>query len=173
VPVLTRIEHYIPTKNLVKDKTINIITTSVFQPKISIFLKKSSITSLNCLSESLGLDSLNTSKQYTCTYNLLSTRFNIRIQLYIYGNTIKTFPSLKAIYGSADWQEREIWELLGFNFHGHTDLRRLLLDYGFIGHPLRKDFPLEGLLQTTYNYITKTIIYEPVNMAQKFRNFPL
>jgi len=80
-------------------------------------------------------------------------------------------PSVAELYNSANWLEREIWDMFGVIFHGHPDNRRILSDYGFEGHPERKDFPLTGFVETKFNHDTKRIILQPVNFTQEFRYF--
>jgi len=84
---------------------------------------------------------------------------------------ITPVPTVSTVWSSANWSEREVWDLFGVYFVGHTDLRRILTDYGFKGHPLRKDFPLTGFVEKNYNDTVKACVYEPVEVAQDYRNF--
>ncbi|TIU85698.1 MAG: NADH-quinone oxidoreductase subunit C, partial [Mesorhizobium sp.] len=104
-------------------------------------------------------------------YHLLSPKQNVRIRLKVQADEETLVPSLTAVYPGADWYERETYDLYGVLFSGHPDLRRILTDYGFEGHPLRKDFPLTGFVEVRYDDEAKRVIYEPVELKQEFRNF--
>jgi len=104
-------------------------------------------------------------------YHLLSTRFAARIRVKTYAGEVDTVPSATSVYRSADWFEREVWDMYGVYFENHPDLRRILTDYGFEGHPLRKDFPLTGYTEVRYDEERKRVVYEPLQLTQAFRNF--
>ena len=95
----------------------------------------------------------------------------MRVRVKIETDEQTPVPSLTEFYNSANWYEREAWDLFGIYFSGHPDLRRILTDYGFEGHPLRKDFPLTGYVEVRYDDEQKRVVYEPVELAQDFRNF--
>ncbi len=109
--------------------------------------------------------------RFEVVYHLLSIFYNIRIRLYVRTEEFQSLPSLTGLYNSANWLEREIWDLFGIIFENHPDLRRILTDYGFEGHPLRKDFPLTGFIELRYDENKKQIVYESVELAQEFRYF--
>lgn len=109
--------------------------------------------------------------RFCLVYNLLSTRYNFRLILKSFVGSTNTVDSVTNIYKSANWWERETWDMFGIIFNNHPDLRRLLTDYGFEGHPLRKDFPLSGYTEIRYDEGEKKIVYEPVEFLQEFRNF--
>ena len=109
--------------------------------------------------------------RFEVVYLLLSTITNQRLTVKIYVNEGELVQSCVSIFKSANWSEREIWDMFGIFFSGHPDLRRLLTDYGFEGHPLRKDFPLTGRVQVKYDTDQNKVIYEPINLVQEYRDF--
>jgi NADH-quinone oxidoreductase subunit C len=118
-----------------------------------------------------GADYPSRAKRFDVVYHLLSPRQNVRIRLKVQADEETLVPSLTPVYPGADWYERETYDLYGVLFSGHPDLRRLLTDYGFEGHPLRKDFPLTGFVEVRYDDEAKRVIYEPVELKQEVRNF--
>jgi len=118
-----------------------------------------------------GADYPARAKRFDVVYHLLSPRQNLRIRVKVQADENTMVPSATAIYPGADWFEREAYDLYGILFSGHPDLRRLLTDYGFEGHPLRKDFPLTGFVEVRYDDEAKRVVYEPVELKQEFRNF--
>jgi NADH-quinone oxidoreductase subunit C len=110
-------------------------------------------------------------KRFDVVYHLLSPRRNQRIRVKVETDEVTPVPSIISIYRGADWFEREAYDLYGVLFSGHPDLRRLLTDYGFEGHPLRKDFPLTGFVEVRWDDELKRVVYDPVRLAQEFRNF--
>ncbi len=110
-------------------------------------------------------------RRFDVVYHLLSPKQNRRIRIKIETDEATAVPSIISIFPGADWFERETWDLYGVMFSGHPDMRRLLTDYGFEGHPLRKDFPLTGFVEVRYDDELKRVVYDPVHLAQEFRNF--
>ena len=110
-------------------------------------------------------------KRFDVVYHLLSPTLNERIRLRAEADETTQVPSIIDVFPGADWFEREAYDLYGILFSGHPDLRRILTDYGFEGHPLRKDFPLTGFVEVRYDNEAKRVIYEPVELKQEFRNF--
>jgi NADH-quinone oxidoreductase subunit C len=110
-------------------------------------------------------------KRFDVVYHLLSPRRNQRIRVKVETDEVTPVPSIISVYRGADWFEREAYDLYGVLFSGHPDLRRLLTDYGFEGHPLRKDFPLTGFVEVRWDDELKRVVYDPVRLAQEFRNF--
>ena len=110
-------------------------------------------------------------ERFLLVYNLLSVSKNLRIKVKTKISDNVSVQSITEIFSCADWYEREIWDLFGIRFSGHKDLRRILTDYGFEGHPLRKDFPLTGFIQFRYDDETSRVITEPVKLEQEYRNF--
>ena len=110
-------------------------------------------------------------RRFDVVYHLLSPRQNARIRIKIEVGEDVAVPSIISVFPGADWFEREVYDLYGVLFSGHPDMRRLLTDYGFEGHPLRKDFPLTGFVEVRYDDEVKRVVYDPVRLAQEFRNF--
>ncbi|XP_041052728.1 NADH dehydrogenase [ubiquinone] iron-sulfur protein 3, mitochondrial isoform X1 [Carcharodon carcharias] len=112
-------------------------------------------------------------QQVQIVYNLLSLQFNSRIRVKTYTDELTPLDSLVSVFQAANWYEREIWDMFGVFFADHPDLRRILTDYGFEGHPFRKDFPLSGYVEVRYDDEVKRVVAEPVELAQEFRKFDL
>jgi NADH-quinone oxidoreductase subunit C len=110
-------------------------------------------------------------QRFDVVYHLLSPKLNRRIRVKMEVGENEPVPSIIGIFPGADWFERETYDLYGILFTGHPDMRRLLTDYGFEGHPLRKDFPLTGFVEVRYDDEEKRVVYEPVRLTQEFRNF--
>ena len=110
-------------------------------------------------------------QRFEVVYNLLSVRHNSRIRVKTYAGEATPVPSITSLYDGANWYEREVYDLFGVFFVGHPDLRRIMTDYGFDGHPLRKDFPLTGYTEIRYDEEKKRIVVEPLELTQAFRNF--
>ena len=118
-----------------------------------------------------GVDYPDKEKRFNLVYLLLSHEMNTRIKLSINFDIDKKIPTITKIYPSANWMEREVFDMYGIEFTDHPDLRRILTDYNFIGHPLRKDFPLTGFNEVRYSEKEKKVIYEPVKLEQNYRDF--
>ena len=123
------------------------------------------------LMEIAGVDYPQRPERFDVVYHLLSPRQNQRIRIKLMTDEDTPVPSVTEVYPGADWYEREAYDLYGILFSGHPDLRRLLTDYGFEGHPMRKDFPLTGYVELRYSEEQKRVVYEPVKLAQDFRSF--
>ena len=118
-----------------------------------------------------GVDYPGRESRFEVVYNLLSLTQNLRIRIKVQTDEHTPVPSVTGVFSSANWWERETWDLLGIYFSGHPDLRRIMTDYGFEGHPLRKDFPQTGYVEVRYDDDQKRVVYEPVKLAQEFRSF--
>src|SRR5271170_6636037 len=118
-----------------------------------------------------GVDFPTRSNRFEVVYNMLSVRHNSRIRVKTYADEASPVPSITSLYEGANWYEREVYDLFGVFFVGHPDLRRIMTDYGFDGHPLRKDFPLTGYTEIRYDEEKKRIVVEPLELTQAFRNF--
>lgn len=118
-----------------------------------------------------GVDWPSRERRFDVVYHLLSPKHNIRVRLKTQTDEETPVPSVVDVFPAADWFEREAYDLYGILFSGHPDLRRILTDYGFEGHPLRKDFPLTGFVEVRYDDRLKRVVYEPVKLTQEFRNF--
>jgi len=117
-----------------------------------------------------GVDYPARERRFDVVYHLLSLRHNLRLRLKVETDGATPVPSVRAVYPTADWFEREAWDMYGILFSGHPDLRRLLTDYGFEGHPLRKDFPMTGYVELRYDDELKRVVYEPVKSVE-YRNW--
>lgn len=128
-----------------------------------------------CLFETLidicGVDYPDRTARFEIVYHLLSMRMNQRIRVKAATDEETPVPSVTGVFPCANWFEREAFDMYGIRFAGHPDLRRILTDYGFEGHPLRKDFPLTGHVEVRYDALEKRVIYEPVELVQEYRNF--
>ncbi|XP_069686531.1 NADH dehydrogenase [ubiquinone] iron-sulfur protein 3, mitochondrial [Periplaneta americana] len=120
-----------------------------------------------------GMDVPARQYRFEVIYNLLSLRFNSRIRVKTYTDELTPLDSAYEVFKAANWYEREIWDMYGVFFANHPDLRRILTDYGFEGHPFRKDFPLSGYVEVRYDDERKRVVVEPVELAQEFRRFEL
>jgi NADH-quinone oxidoreductase subunit C len=118
-----------------------------------------------------GVDYPGRARRFESVYHLLSPSKNVRVRVKVSTDEDTPVPSVTGIYPGADWFEREAYDLYGILYSGHPDLRRILTDYGFEGHPLRKDFPLTGFVEVRYDDEAKRVVYEPVDLRQEFRNF--
>jgi NADH/F420H2 dehydrogenase subunit C len=163
--------------------TINVKKIQVFNNELIIYLflnsflktciifKNHVLFQYKILSAISGVDYYFKNNRFEIVYELLSLKFNSRIRFKIYSNEISKILSCTKIFYSANWWEREIWDLYGVFFLGHPDLRRILTDYGFEGHPLRKDFPLTGFVEVRYDTKERCVIYESLQSVQQFRIF--
>lgn len=124
-----------------------------------------------CLIDICGVDYPGRDKRFDVVYHLLSLQLNHRIRLKVRTDEFTPVPTALGVFPAANWFEREAFDLYGILFSGHPDLRRLLTDYGFQGHPLRKDFPLTGFVEVRYSEEHKRVVYEPVKLPQEYRNF--
>lgn len=139
--------------------------------KVCLFLRDDSECMFKMLLDICGVDYPNKDPRFEVVYNLLSLTHNIRIRLKVRVADEQMVPSVHDVFATSLWFEREIWDLYGIPFTGNPDLRRILTDYGFQGHPLRKDFPLTGYVELRYDETQKRVVYEPVELQQDFRRF--
>ncbi len=135
------------------------------------FLRDDVRCQFTCLIDICGVDYPERAKRFEVVYHLLSARQNKRIRVKTDTDETTPVPTVTHIFPAADWYEREAFDLYGIFFSGHPDLRRILTDYGFQGHPLRKDFPLTGFVEVRYNEDLKRVVYEPVKLQQEYRDF--
>ena len=135
------------------------------------FLKSNENCKFKQLIDIAGVDYPENEKRFELVYLLLSHEYNFRIKILIKFQIDKSINSLTKIFPSANWMEREVFDMYGIKFKNHPDLRRILTDYGFKGHPLRKDFPLTGFNEVRYSEKEKKVVYEPVKLEQNYRNF--
>ena len=138
---------------------------------VCLFIKSNKNTKFRQLIDITVVDYPENNQRFKIVYLFLSHEFNQRIILSYYINEKELIPSLTSIYPSANWMEREVFDMYGVKFKDHPDLRRILTDYGFEGYPLRKDFPLTGHTEVRYSEDQKKVINEPVKLEQNYRNF--
>lgn len=139
--------------------------------KVFTFLRDAADLRFQQLSDITAVDHPGRTPRFDVVYQLLSLELNQRLRVKIATEADDPMPSITSVYTCANWPEREVWDMFGIQFSGHPDLRRILTDYGFEGHPLRKDFPLTGFLEVRYDTEQKRVIYEPVKLQQDFRRF--
>jgi NADH-quinone oxidoreductase subunit C len=139
--------------------------------KVMAFLRDDQACAFYALIDVAGVDWPERERRFDVVYHLLSPSQNRRVRVKIEVGEATPVPSITAVYPGANWFEREIYDLYGIFFVGHPDLRRLLTDYGFEGHPLRKDFPLTGFVELRWDDEQKRVAYDPVRLAQEFRSF--
>ncbi len=139
--------------------------------KVMTFLRDDQNCQFKQLSDITAVDYPDREERFEVVYNLLSLKHNQRVRVKLMTDENTPVPSVTSVYSSASWYERETWDMYGVFFSDHPDLRRMLTDYGFEGHPLRKDFPLTGYVEVRYDESQKRVVYEPVNLVQDFRNF--
>jgi len=137
------------------------------------FLKDHTNAQFTNLADLCAVDMPSRQYRFEIVYNLLSLRFNQRIRVKTYADELTPVPSTCSIHAASDWYEREIWDMYGVFFSNHPDLRRILTDYGFEGHPFRKDFPLVGYVEVRYDDEVKRVVAEPVELIQEWRKFDL
>ena len=135
------------------------------------FLKKDPKSHFNQLVSVCGADYPQREKRFEVIYNLLSFKNNQRVRIKVSAGYDEILPTISEVFVNAVWYEREVWDMYGIMFANNPDLRRILTDYNFEGHPLRKDFPLTGNVEVRYDHEQKKVVYEPVTLTQEFRNF--
>jgi NADH-quinone oxidoreductase subunit C len=160
-----------------------ILSHDVSHGELSIFLPRERLLDAMeklCRSQELGFSMLidicgadypARQPRFEVVYHLLSMKNTARVRLKVQVDTQDRVPSLLSLFPNAGWYEREVWDLFGIGFEGNPDLRRILTDYGFEGHPLRKDFPLTGFVELRYDEEQKRVVYEPVKLQQDYRVF--
>lgn len=139
--------------------------------KVLSFLRDDSSCQFRLLMDICAVDYPERAARFDVVYGLLSLKHNQRVRVKVANDGSAAIPSATSVYRAAGWFEREAWDLYGIFFSSHPDLRRLLTDYGFEGHPLRKDFPLTGHVEMRYDEEAKRVVYEPVSLTQEFRRF--
>ncbi len=159
------------------------IASDVERDELCVFVKKEAIVDVmallqddpkcqfQCLVDMCGVDFPERSERFDVVYHLLSHTHNVRLRVKLATDEDTPVPSIVSIYPNAEWYEREVWDMYGVFFNDNPDLRRILTDYGFDGHPLRKDFPLTGYVEMRYDPEKKAVVYEPVNLPQAYRSF--
>ena len=158
-------------KTTITFNELSVDTTEEELINVILFLKSHDKLKFRQLIDIAGVDYPEEEKRFSLVYLLLSHEKNIRIKVSINFEIEKKIPTLTKIYPSANWMEREVFDMYGIEFTDHPDLRRILTDYNFEGHPLRKDFPLTGFNEVRYSEKEKKVIYEPVKLEQNYRDF--
>lgn len=141
--------------------------------RVIYFLQRHINSQYKLIIDIAGVDYPTKDKRFEVNYLFLSIRFNTRIRIKVQVAEYEPVPSITGIFPGANWFEREVWDMYGIYFSYHPDLRRILTDYGFEGHPLRKDFPLTGYVEVRYDFEKKRVVHEPVQLSQEFRSFDL
>ena len=171
---LIELTSILPTIVIQQIRNENIITCNSKNILVLLKILKQHINyQYKILTAISGVDLLGKTYRFSVVYELLSLTFNSRIRVKLFVDEITSVVSVVSLYINANWWEREIWDLYGIYFENHPDLRRILTDYGFEGHPLRKDFPLSGHVEVRYDESKKRVVTETVELAQEFRSFSL
>ncbi len=139
--------------------------------KLLVFLRDDQNCQFKQLMDLTAVDYPDREARFDVVYNLLSLKHNQRVRIKTTAEEGAPVPSATSVFNSANWFEREVWDLFGIFFSDHPDLRRIMTDYGFEGHPLRKDFPLTGYVEVRYDADQKRVVYEPVKLTQEYRSF--
>ena len=139
--------------------------------KLLVFLRDDQNCQFKQLMDVTAVDHPDREARFDVVYNLLSLKHNQRVRIKTTAEEGAPVPSATSVFNSANWFEREVWDLFGIFFSDHPDLRRIMTDYGFEGHPLRKDFPLTGYVEVRYDADQKRVVYEPVKLTQEYRSF--
>ncbi|ACO55621.1 NADH dehydrogenase subunit 9 (mitochondrion) [Micromonas commoda] len=155
---------------VIRDEIICIVPSWALLPFLT-FLKNHTNTQFKMLIDITAVDYPSRSSRFEVVYQLLSIHYNARIRVKTNVDELTPIESVSSLFPSANWFERETWDMFGICFLNHPDLRRILTDYGFEGHPLRKDFPVSGYVEFRYDDSKKRVISEPVELAQEFRYF--
>lgn len=155
---------------VIRDEIICIVPSWALLPFLT-FLKNHTNTQFKMLIDITAVDYPSRSSRFEVVYQLLSIHYNARIRVKTNVDELTPIESVSSLFPSANWFERETWDMFGICFLHHPDLRRILTDYGFEGHPLRKDFPVSGYVEFRYDDSKKRVISEPVELAQEFRYF--
>jgi NADH-quinone oxidoreductase subunit C len=155
----------------IKHNQIYLNISDVDLVDVMLFLKTNKSTKFKQLIDITAVDYIEKEKRFKIVYLLLSHEFNHRIQVDFSINENDLVSTVVSIFPAANWMEREVFDMYGIKFKDHPDLRRILTDYGFEGHPLRKDFPLTGHTEVRYSETEKKVIYEDVKLEQNYRNF--
>jgi NADH-quinone oxidoreductase subunit C len=149
--------------------TVNAKTADIV--KVATFLKTDAACQFICIIDVTAIDWPGREQRFDVVYHFLSPRLNQRVRVKVMTDEATPVASLVGLFRGADWFERETYDLYGVLFTGHPDMRRILTDYGFEGHPLRKDFPLSGFVEVRYDDEQKRVVYDKVRLAQEFRTF--
>ena len=168
--VAARRPHAVAGWTVARDElTVEVVTGQIVP--LAEFLKTDSSCKFSTLVDITAIDWPGRERRFDVVYHLLSMYQNQRIRLRLAVGEEEMVPSVIDVHPSANWFEREVFDMFGILFSGHPDLRRILTDYGFRGHPLRKDFPTTGYTEVRYDEVQKRVVYEPVKLVQEYRQF--
>ncbi|RAX39025.1 NADH-quinone oxidoreductase subunit C [Rhizobium tropici] len=168
---LTEVRGALISSSEIKYGELNVTTTAENVIALLTFLRDDAKCGFVNITDICGVDWPQRAERFDVVYHLLSPKKNLRIRVKVPVGEDRPIPSACGLFPGADWFERETWDMYGVLFTGHPDLRRILTDYGFEGHPLRKDFPTTGFVEVRYDDAAKRVVYEPVELKQEFRNF--
>lgn len=168
--IITALPKFVQKFSVWKDELTIFIPPTAVIPVMS-FLKDHSAAQFKAVMDVTAVDFPSRTNRFEVVYNLLSVRYNSRIRVKTYASETSPVPSISHLYRGANWYERETYDMYGVFFENHPDLRRILTDYGFEGHPLRKDFPVTGYTEVRYDEEKKRVVYEPLELTQAMRNF--
>ncbi len=161
---------HILRKEMAQDELVFVVRRESLK-RFMTFLLNDANCDFKQLMDICAVDYPERDQRFEVVYNLLSLKHNFRIRVKVYADETTPVDSMTSIFSGANWFEREVWDMYGISFNDHPDLRRILTDYGFEGHPLRKDFPLTGFVEVRYDQTEKRVVYEPVKLMQEYRNF--
>ena len=168
--IASHLEEELTEHGLVNDELV-LVCPPDHLLRVLRFLRDDSQCLFKMLVDVCGVDWPEREKRFDVVYNLLSLSHNQRVRVKLHLGEDDQAPSCARLFPAAGWFERECWDMYGVFFSGHPDLRRILTDYGFDGHPLRKDFPLTGRVEVRYDDEQRRVVYEPVHLTQEFRSF--
>lgn len=169
--VASMLPRYIQQAQMTQTKELELLIAPEGIIPVLTFLKDHTNAQYKSLADLTAVDKPEKPYRFEIVYNLLSLRYNSRIRVKTYTDELTPIDSANSVFKAANWYEREIWDMFGVFFADHPDLRRILTDYGFEGHPFRKDFPLTGYVEVRYDDELKRVVLEPVEMTQEFRRF--
>ncbi|CDO52224.1 hypothetical protein DV451_001176 [Geotrichum candidum] len=168
--IITAMPKFVQKFSVWKDELTLFIPPTAVIPVLT-FLKDHTSAQYKAVMDVTAVDFPSRTNRFEVVYNLLSVRFNSRIRVKTYASETSPVPSIARLFEGANWYERETYDMFGVFFENHPDLRRILTDYGFEGHPLRKDFPVTGYTEVRYDEEKKRVVYEPLELTQAMRNF--
>jgi NADH dehydrogenase (ubiquinone) Fe-S protein 3 len=155
----------------IHQKDITLVVKKEYVKNVLVFLKNHTNCQFKMLTCISAVDYPAVKYRFTIVYELLSVRYNVRIRVKTFTDELTPINSVESVYLAAGWYESEIWDMFGVFFSNHSNLVRLLTDYGFEGYPLRKDFPLSGFVEVSYDYTRKRVSNERVELSQEYRAF--
>lgn len=168
--VITALPKFVQKFSVWKDELTLFIPPTAVIPVLT-FLKDHTAAQYKAVMDVTAVDFPSRTNRFEVVYNMLSVRYNARIRVKTYASETSPVPSIARLFEGANWYERETYDMYGVFFENHPDLRRILTDYGFEGHPLRKDFPVTGYTEVRYDEEKKRVVYEPLELTQAMRNF--